>query len=240
VLLYVKPRPFDDFVRLLDDGTYSHASIYNGKAIVEALPAGVVPRPLETSILHATVVDVFRLRVDDDGRTIGEDPAYPPDPVLHSIATFEALHDRYAYDQLILLSILCLTRKIHLGAERDAIVREVLDSGAEAIARIAEGGREPMICSELVYRCFAQAGPRYRIKIRGLDDERIARAVEVPAGERHALAHGHLRLISRRHAADAEPAPETSADSEPVVADFVTPRDLETSPNLERIGRLKG
>lgn len=199
ILLYVKTRRFDEFVRLLDGGTYTHAGVSNGTAILEALPAGVVPRPLVRSILHAATVDVFRLRVDGDGRALGEDPAFPPEPVLRSIAAFEAERDRYAYDQLVLLSALCLTRKVHLGPQHDAIVREFLDSGAEALARIAARGREPMLCSELVYRCYAAAGPQYRIKIRELDDE-----------------------------------------GEPVIADFVTPRDLETSPNLERIGRLKG
>ncbi len=199
ILLYVKMRRFDEFVRLLDGGTYTHAGVHNGTAIVEALPAGVVPRPLERSILHAATVDVFRLRVDEDGRALGEDPAFPPDPVLRSIAAYEAEGDRYAYDQLVLLSALCLARKVHLGQRHDALVREFLDSGAEAIEQILARGREPMTCSELVYRCYAAAGPRYRIQIRELDD----------AGE-------------------------------PVIADFVTPRDLETSPNLERIGRLKG
>ncbi len=221
VLLYVKTRRFDDVVRLLDGGTYSHASIYNGTAVIEALPPGVIPRPLETSILHATVVDVFRLRFPD-GKTLGEEPGFPADPVVRAIAGFEADHDRYAYDALPLLTFLCLTRKIHLGEEPDALVREVLDLGAGAITGLLDAGREPMICSELVYRCYAQAGPAYRIQIRGLDDERIAQSLARPFAKRH------------------EAYKRAYALAQPVVPDFVTPHDLESSPNLERIGRLKG
>jgi hypothetical protein len=221
VLLYVKTRRFDDLVRLLDGGTYSHAGIYNGAAVIEALPPGVIPRPLETSILHAEVVDVFRLRLAD-GRMLGEDPAFPADPVVQAIARFEAEHDRYAYDALPLLSFLCLTRKIHVGEEPDSLIREVLDSGAEAIYSLIDRGREPMICSELVYRCYAQAGPAYRIQISGLDGERISQSLGRPFAERHAAYKRAYAL------------------AQPVVPDFVTPHDLESSPNLERIGRLKG
>jgi hypothetical protein len=48
-------------------------------------------------------------------------------------------------------------------------LRNILDNAAEVVSRIVSGGKEPLICSELVYRCFKEAGSRYDNEIRGAD-----------------------------------------------------------------------
>lgn len=70
--------------------------------------------------------------------------------------------DRYAYEQILLLALLCVTRKVEPSAIFSRLVRAVLDKAASYFSNIAAGitGGEPMICSEFVFRCYDEADPR--------------------------------------------------------------------------------
>lgn len=103
-----------------------------------------------------------------------------------------------------------------------------------------------MICSELVYRCFDQAGSPYKILIRGAD---IAQANAMALGAQAAAsAATHATGIAEddfpyEEAAaflDNYYATRSGGDvSTAAVPDFVTPGDLSKSPNLWKLGTLR-
>jgi hypothetical protein len=77
----------------------------------------------------------------------------------------------YAYHQILLLAILSLTRRVPLSPVGRRLVRAALDEAVGVLNKMAENGRQLMICSEFVFRCYneAHAGPGpnpYRLEIR--------------------------------------------------------------------------
>jgi hypothetical protein len=107
-----------------------------------------------------------------------------------------------------------------------------------------------MICSELVFHCYADAGSPYAIVIRGADVPMMAaeaaRWADLSPEEiafrqeatkfllNYAVAKGH-DVATRAFAAAMTPAAVVDASA---VAAFVTPHDLETSPSLQMVGTL--
>src|SRR5262249_7115548 len=63
----------------------------------------------------------------------------------------------YAYHQIVLLAILSLTRRIPLPPVGRRLVRVALDQAAGVLNSLVEDGRQLMICSEFVYRCYDEA-----------------------------------------------------------------------------------
>lgn len=233
-------------IRQFDGGSYSHVALWDGAQVIEAVREGVVARPAATSFRRLDVVDVFRhvpvLGADDEsGRmqaAVGE-----------AARAMAAQGQRYATEQLLLLAVLSLVRRADLPPQHRRLMRSVADRAAARLADLAEAGREPMICSELVYRAFAQAEPAGQWTLG------ISRSV-APAGDGPG---DDFSAVSERRASDgatrdespvagvdaardrliealAQVRPPADARVEP---DFVTPADLEHSPSLRRIGRLR-
>ncbi|MGZ4962281.1 MAG: hypothetical protein ACXWC8_06975, partial [Limisphaerales bacterium] len=170
VLLYHGKGMVSEFIRLFDGSQYSHAALFDGQQVIEAISPGVTGRPLKQSIAGATYVDVYRF-ISNDGHKIA-DPGYPAQPITGAGAKFLAQADRYAYEQIVLLAVLAATRRMPVISDIPFLrwmLRNILDNAAEALNRIIARGKEPMICSELVYRCYTQSGPQYDIQIRGAD-----------------------------------------------------------------------
>ncbi|MCF2528874.1 hypothetical protein [Yinghuangia soli] len=94
-----------------------------------------------------------------------------PEPVLAVADVHLERGARYAHQQIVLLAVLCLTRRAALGPGAHGMIRSVLDQAAAALNSMAERGQHPMICSEFVYRCYHEARPEapYVLKI-GTDD----------------------------------------------------------------------
>jgi len=65
----------------------------------------------------------------------------------------------YAYQQIVLLAILSLTRCFPLPPIGRRLVRATLDQAAAALNDLVEKGRQLMICSEFVFRCYDEADP---------------------------------------------------------------------------------
>lgn len=88
-------------------------------------------------------------------------------PVLKVAAGYLEHGARYAHQQVVLLAVLCVSRHIPLPLGGRRMVRTVLDQATGAVNAMAERGQHPMICSEFVYRCFAEAQPNspYVLKI---------------------------------------------------------------------------
>ncbi len=123
---------------------------------------GVVRRPLDTSVAGSEWVLVRRLK----------DTPRDMQPVLHRTQWYVDQTNRYAYEQILLLAFLCLTRKVKFTPILDRLLRSVLDNAAALLNRLSDNGREPMICSELVYRSYDEALPEnsdiYSLRINEL------------------------------------------------------------------------
>lgn len=257
ILLYQGTSTICRLLRLFDGTEYSHSTIYDGSKVLEAIFAGVELRDLSTSVEDpvsgATDVDVFRF-LSNDRKPIG-DPDYPAAPILARIAYYHAEHDRYAYEQLLLLSVLTTTRKVPIPPGIAIIIRNLLDEAADVLSKILAAGKQPMICSELVYRCYAEAGDKYAIRIRGADTARsqlmnqIAAYCAPSAASSTAIAQGSGELSEEEALAFLDryffakgidlSVPTTTGAHPLAVADFVTPGDLKKSPNLYKVGRLR-
>jgi hypothetical protein len=246
VLLYHGVGLISDLIRLFDGGPYSHAAVYDGANVLEAVAEGTVVDPVAQSVASAQFVDVYRF-IASDGTPFGQ-AGCAAQPVLDRIQYYEQNHQRYGYEQILLLALLCATRHPQQGtlsAVEALILRKFLDQAAEVIARLIHAGKEPMICSELVYRCYTEAGAPYQITIKGADIPfRAAPPSAVDAAFQAEAARFMLNYaVAKRHNVAG---PEFRAAKSPqdiataaAVADFVTPRDLESSPNLQKVGTLK-
>jgi hypothetical protein len=139
---------------VMDGSDYSHAALDlpsegTNHFVGEAVNAGVVKDTLESLLAVHTLVTARRLR----------DAVRDMSPVLAAADRYLAEGDRYAYEQLLLLAPLCLARKIPLPWPARRLVRAILDHAAELLERLFDEGRQPMICSEFVYRCYGAADP---------------------------------------------------------------------------------
>ena len=230
----------------LDQGDYSHAALYVGNGqVVQAVARGVIQESVRQSplLLVQERIDVFRYHatVDSTDRDLTSDEARR---VLERASAFVAAEHAYAYDELLLVGILCLTRDLsadHLSEVEQKMLRVALDHATDWIFRCIEDGKEPMICSEAVYRCFAEADPpgSLALTITGVLFERLQAGRTASATLDPGLATARDELSSAwRKLTAARPQPDGAA-WDPVVASCVTPHDLQTSPSLRRIGTLE-
>jgi hypothetical protein len=242
-----------------DGGDYSHGGIVRGGQVTEALGSGINHRPVATSVSDAKYVDVYRFT--KDGKTLG-DPQYPVPALSAAIQVFEAAKNAYAYDEILLLAMLCSTRRLAgiMSAPGLAmIVRNFLDSAMELLAVLMSAGRKPVICSEMVFRCFGnadQAGT-YVLLIRGADipSAQTLAAAALPSDPAAAQLQSQAAAFLQNYSqaalmpAAAPSSPPIVAFGAPIsaysaaisafaVANFVTPHDLQDSPNLQMAGTL--
>ncbi|WP_344117413.1 hypothetical protein [Streptomyces blastmyceticus] len=146
---------------LMDGSEVSHAAL----AVGEDALAEVVGEGLRTV--------TFAQAMDGHDLTVGRALTTPADtgPVLDVARRYLAGHTSYAHQQIVLLAVLCVTRHIPLPLGGRRLVRTVLDQAAAAVNAMAECGRQPMICSEFVYRCHHEARPRAPYALRTADDD---------------------------------------------------------------------
>jgi hypothetical protein len=158
VLLYRGTAWISRLIQLLDGTAVSHASLFLGKnqageeVVGEALMGeGLVEKPLDQSVFGAEWVCVRRRPPE----------ALVMGPVLQRARWYLDQGERYAYEQILLLAIICLTRKVPLKPSFGVFLRAVVDRAAAFLQRLTAGGqdREPMICSEFAYRCYDEATP---------------------------------------------------------------------------------
>ncbi|MFW6106884.1 MAG: hypothetical protein ACOC8H_01860 [bacterium] len=142
-------------IRKLDGTEVSHAGLFIGNGIVaEALAvgehAGLDTQRIETSVAGSTWVAVRRLKQPPGAMT----------PVLEVADKYLREHNRYAYGQIVLLAGICLTRKLDLDNWLvRCIARTVFDQSTALLERFRKEGKEPMICSEFVFRTYDEARP---------------------------------------------------------------------------------
>jgi hypothetical protein len=155
VLLYRSKGLISDAIRFIDRSEVSHAGLFlgrhgeKGRTVGEAIREGVIRRELSKSIEHADWVESRRLK---------EAPA-SLDPVLDRAAHYVERGERYAFEQILLLALLCMTRNLTGSSVLGRLIRETLDASSTFLLQLFSTGREPMICSEFVFRCYLEALP---------------------------------------------------------------------------------
>ena len=253
-----------DMIRLFDGSQYSHAAFFDGSNVVEAIESGVTATPLAQcqSVAEAEYVHVYRF-ISQDGHQLG-DPGYGVQPLLDTAAQYVAAGERYAYEQILLLAVLAATRRMPVVSDIPFLrwlIRNVTDNAADIIAKVVAAGKEPMICSELVYRCYTESGPQYDLLIRGADTMAARMQALPPMGsspEAEAIRSDLDAFLAKYHRAKlrARVATQPTTRKKPrkgktagahaagalapmAVADFVTPRDLRDSPDLTLAGALQ-
>lgn len=250
------------WICLLDGGPYSHAAFYQGEHIVHATLSGIKAAPL-TSLSEENFVDVYRF--DKDGHHFG-DEGYPVEPVVAVGDRFAAEAPKYATDHLLLLAVLVATRKIK--SKYKVILRIVFDNLFSLIAKMLDKGEKPMVCSELVFRCFDEAAPeeKYTLKIKGsgyqctheangeLTKDALLEVVEAETGltekslsaeelqieaEFEEAKNKFMQIFLEAHGEEVPTDEDVlMANFEKIVATWVTPSDLKNSPSLVKVGRL--
>ena len=234
VLLYHGGSTVSQLIQWFDGSEYSHSSIFDGKMVVDAIPEGVRRRTLKTTMKDTLYADVWRFR--KDGVLIGT-PELPAEPVLEMIKRYVDEGDRFACEEVVLLAVLCTTRRLPLP-----FLRWALDRGADLLVRMVDGGKEPMASSELVYRCFDDAGQEYQPRIRGVDIRAKIEIQHPPAQPDEAIKDAD-RLVaeffdlyaSAKHMETRDDLLLRAMEADP---NFVTPKDLKKSSDFEKIGRL--
>jgi hypothetical protein len=155
VLLCRSKGWISDAIRFIDRSEVNHASLFlgryqeMGRTVGEAIREGVVRQELPKSLEHAEWVESRRLK----------EPPASLDPVLERAAHYLKSGERYAFEQILLLAFLCITRNLAGSSVLGRLIRETLDAAAAFLLRLFNTGREPMICSEFVFRCYNETLP---------------------------------------------------------------------------------
>ncbi len=266
VLLSCGRARFSQAIQLLDGGDYSHAAICVGMdsgsepLIIESTRNGVEENPLKPDITGQKYVDVYRFK-SDSGKHFGA-ARWPSEPVIHRANFYKDQKTRYAFNQLYLMSILIFVRKAPVGKLGKATLRYCLDQMVRFYKKDWNKQKELVTCSEMVYRCFyeADAGPngKYGLTIRitiapggklikSITDKST---IADPALDQKtdALLQEAKALFMQTKAGSvnpsqpfrpAQPIVQSKAPNPNVNANLVTPGDLQKSPNLELLGRLR-
>lgn len=170
VILYHGDSWVAKAIRFFDSSEVNHASLYlGGKKVGEALPNGLTERKFLESIKENEYVIIRRLK------------SYPGtmNPVLKNAKNYLAIGNRYGFEQIVLLAFLGLTRKLMVNVYLQWLLRKVLDEAADVLMK--KGKRQPMICSEFVYRCYDEALPAstYTLDINSLPVKAMTGFVKV-------------------------------------------------------------
>ncbi len=253
VLLSSSDDPLSAFIRELDGSEYSHAGIWSGDGVIEAVRAGIIERTLEECIEKSerTVVDAYRHRtasaslaaVAQARRQVGKDYPLRWASILGAVCSLVRLVPR---------PISGSSQVAHLGQR---VVEQLREADADKC----------MSCCELVAQAYLDAGVRLQVdavrrghfaagsaytaasKMKSYKAERgfadgdsteweslvneIADAYEQLVGQSPPLGEADLALALRHYGRIRR----VGEDWSPA---FVTPYQLATSPDFERLGRL--
>ena len=145
VLLLRSQGPLSDLIAWLSGSAYSHAELYiGGGVLVEALAGqGVTYTKLEERLDTDTVsrIDAYHNNCLVDGNDRAS--------VVAKAKAMVGQH--YALDQLVLVGLLMLVED---RQSAHPLLRWV---AAAALRHLIEKNSDGVLCSELVYRCFAEA-----------------------------------------------------------------------------------
>lgn len=163
VLLYRGTSFISRAIQLFDGSPVSHASLYLGEGMIgEAVAHGLVRQDSETSFHANEWVRAYRLA----------DAPQDMAPVLRRARCYLDQGNRYGYEQIVILALLSTTRKLPMSMMLRRLLRTLLDAAATELTRLFSAGKEPIICSEFVYRAYDEAAAElddpYAIEIPGM------------------------------------------------------------------------
>lgn len=148
IILYHSNSLLANLIQFFDGTEVNHASVCIGDGkVVEAVGAGIKCNTIRGSIRDAEYVIVRRMKTDPGTMQ----------PVVDKANWYLQIGNRYGYEQLVLLAILGLTRKLQVNNYLSWLLRKIFDQAADILMK--QGDRQPMICSEFVYRCYDEALP---------------------------------------------------------------------------------
>ena len=256
-------------IEVLTMSEYSHAAIYVGRGqvitegptaseppvdhrLLQAESAGIRYAYVTTLLADETYIDVFRF--DKQGHHFGE-ADYPVDPVMKISETMSKSDISYATSHLIFLGLLAVYldfERFKLGKFEFKLVRALLDEATSLLFKLIDKGKKPMVCSEVVYRCFDEAdeSQKYSLAIpeltfKGLVEKSNASFNQTPSDdirdefEKYSTARSLFMETLRKARPEYDFAQIDSLDFSQHIAPFVMPRDLEQSPDIPCIGRLE-
>lgn len=247
---------FDQLIVFFTGGPYCHSAFWNGTHVVQASDRGINADDL-SSLKEEDYVDVYRF--DKNGHTLGQ-PDWSVDPLLTEAGKLAASGQKYAWDHCILVAICCLTRKIPLGPREKKLLRFVMDEAANIIDKIIDDGKQPMMCSEVVFTIFKEAVPvrHYELEIEGVPFQNFQQLCAYTATKQSTryeyrsletyesdaidasfnLAQERFVKAWLRTSAMNKTKLGADGNFDPVVPACVTPYDLSQSPDLHLAGRL--
>ncbi len=148
VLLYNGNSWISKAIQFMDGTEVNHAAICLGRGKVgEAIGKGLTERTFRASAEDDRYVIISRLSAQPGTMK----------PVTKKAYDYLKSGNRYGYEQIVLLAFLGITRKLPVNPYFEWLIREVLDQAAHLL--MISGDRQPMICSEFVYRCYDEALP---------------------------------------------------------------------------------
>lgn len=149
ILLYRSTNIMAKMICWADGSDVSHAGLYIGNGqVAEALIVGNSGLNINQLSLEGTEWVLARRLCESQ----------PYDPIGAVATRYLDQGNRYAFEQLLLLAVILLTRKVELGSPLfRSIARKVFDKANEYVNQMIDCGREPMICSEFVFRCYDEA-----------------------------------------------------------------------------------
>lgn len=135
-------------IRFLDGSEVNHAAIaVDGARLSEATGRGLEISPIAVAVERNERTLVLRATGGD------------PDAAATRAVAYANSGVPYAYQQIVLLAVLCLTRRIPIGNRWFRIaLRRALEAAADLVNSFVDRGADLMICSEYVYRCYRETG----------------------------------------------------------------------------------
>lgn len=152
VLLYSGQSMIGKLIRKLDGADVTHAGVYLGNGKVgEALMLGSAGINANAfSLTESNWIEVRRLK----------DKQLCTQPIIEIAENYIAQGNDYAYAEIFLVSVILLTRKINFDNSLfGRIVFSLMRKTNDWLNDVFHEGKEPMICSEFVFRCYDEADP---------------------------------------------------------------------------------
>lgn len=187
VLLFSGRSLVSKTIRLFDSADVNHAALAIDRAtMIEAAGDGLRSRVIAEALTGNNFTRVKRVPHESDLA-----------PVVALANDYLHNDTPYAYQQIVLLAVLAVTRRVNIRSRiLRAVVRTACDFAARLINALLDhgNGTDMMICSEFVFRCYDDThDPRFHLTRH--DDWRQTLALE--AGPEQTVAEW----------ADARPEP---------------------------------
>jgi len=265
ILLSCGDDLLDQIIMEIDQGDYSHATEFlgfdkskNAYMVVEATTDGIELNPTSIDTDAQTLIDAYRF-VSDDGNRFG-DPGWPSKPVTDAAKSF--VGGNYAYDKLLMVGVIIAAAEFTTDDAIKLLIRLGLASLIDDISNWLHknSDKTPMTCVEVITSAHWQGksdpANKYCLKIdvpstrtplqhptSKLDPTAGNRGLSDLQNQYATLRQDVLSAfsgsdVSTKSKLDTRAA-RIPAGSEVLPCSAVSPRDIQTSTNLEFLGCIQ-